>query len=131
MSSATQPLDQPRTFDRKFLIPVAIHAALWGIWLLELFQFSPYYESIYRKLNMKLPTLSEFVLSLAHGFIPSALLLVLVFVTLDSAISYRLRRSIAEKLWSGLMTVAPVTVILLTCVAICLPALKVVEALVK
>lgn len=131
MSSATQPFDQPRNFDRKLLITVAIHATLWAIWLLELFRFAPYYESIYRNLNMRLPQLSEFVLSLTHGFIPSALSLVLIFVALDSAVSYRLRRSIAEKLWSALMMIAPVTAILLTSVAICLPAVKIVEALAR
>lgn len=131
MSSAIQPFDHPRNFDRKLLIPVAIHAALWSIWLWELFRFAPHYESIYRNIGMRLPDLSAFVLSLTHGAIPSALLLVLIFVALDGAVSYRLRQSRAAKLWSGLMTAAAVTAILFTSVAISLPALKIVEGLAK
>lgn len=131
MSSAIQPFDRPRTFDRKLLITLAIHAALWGIWLLELFRFAPYYENIYQNLGMRLPQLSAFVLSLTRGSIPSALLLAVIFVTLDIAVSYRLRRSASERLWARLMTIAPVAAILLTGVAICLPALKIVEALAR
>ncbi|HTU16771.1 MAG TPA: hypothetical protein VMG10_01810 [Gemmataceae bacterium] len=108
-----------------------MHATLWGLWLLGLFTYAPRYESMYHKVNLKLPTMSELVLSLTHGWIPAALLLVLIFVAVDSAVSYRLRGVLAKELWSGFMTVAPVVVILLTCVAVCLPSVKVVEALVN
>lgn len=131
MSDATQSLDPRRSFDSKFLLRVALHTLLWGIWILGLFRFGPHYESMYRKINLRLPTMTEFVLSLTHGFIPAALLLVLIFVVIDGAVSYRLRRSLTQTLWSGLMTVAPVAAIVLTCVALCIPALKVLEGLVQ
>ncbi|HEY7326845.1 MAG TPA: hypothetical protein VH592_04355 [Gemmataceae bacterium] len=131
MSNSIESLDRTRYFSRKSLVIVAAHGFLWGIWLWGLFAFAPRYESMYRKLNLKLPTMTEFVLSLSHGFIPAALLLVFIFVALDSAVYSRLRRPITEKLWSGVMTLVPVTAILISCAAICLPSLKVVEGLVK
>ena len=131
MSNSIESLDHPRSFSRMPLLIVAAHAFLWGIWLWGLFAIAPRYESMYRKLGLRLPELSEFVLSLTHGFIPAALFLVLIFVALDSAVYYRIRRAVAEKIWSGLMTFVPVTAILITCMAVCLPALKVVEGLSK
>jgi type II secretory pathway component PulF len=131
MSNSIESLSHPRSFSRKPLLIVAAHAFLWGIWLWGLLAFAPRYESMYRKMNLRLPIFSEFVLSLTHGFIPAGLLLVFLIVALDSAVYYRLRRSVTEKLWSGLMTFVPVTAILMTCAAVCLPALKIVEALSK
>ncbi|HEY7427961.1 MAG TPA: hypothetical protein VH682_27255 [Gemmataceae bacterium] len=131
MNHSTQPIDHPRTFSMQPLLTVAAHAILWGLWMLLLFAFVPRCESIFRKVNLKLPTATELVLSLTHGFIPSALLLVLIFLAIDGAVYSRLRRSVAQKLWSGLMTVVPVVVIILTCVAICIPSLKVLEGLAK
>lgn len=131
MSNAEQSLDQPRPFDTRTLITVVLHTILWSLWLVGLFTFAPYYESMYRKINLKLPEISEQVLSLTHGWIPSALLLVLIFVAIDSAVSYRLRRAIAKQMWSAFMTVVPVVAILVTCVAIFLPAAKLLEALVR
>jgi len=110
---------------------VVLHTILWSLWLVGLFTFAPYYESLYRKVNLKLPEMSEVILSLTHGFIPSALLLVLILVAIDGAVSYRLRRAIAKQVWSGFITVAAVVVMLLTCVAILLPSAKALEAFVR
>jgi type II secretory pathway component PulF len=127
MSNSTQSLDQPRYVSMKPLLVVAAHSVLWGVWLLVLFSFAPRYENMYRRINLRLPEMSEMVLSLAHGFIPSALLLVLFFVAIDGAVYYRLRQAIAQRVWSGLMTGTAIAVIFMTVVAICLPALKLVE----
>jgi type II secretory pathway component PulF len=131
MSSSIEFLDHPRSFSRSPVLIVTAHAFLWGIWLLGLFAFAPRYESMYRKFNLLLPKMSEFMFTLTHGPIPAALLLVPIFVALDSVVYYRMRRSVAEKMWSGLMTAVPVMAILMTCFAICAPALKLVEGMAK
>jgi hypothetical protein len=56
--------------------------------------------------------------SLTQGECPLALLLSVVFIILDWSVSSRLRGVGAMAVWSALMTLAPLTAIILTALAL-------------
>ncbi len=130
MSNLREPVDGGRTYRTTVLL-VAAHAALWVVWLLGLFFFVPRCERIFRDLGMKLPSMTELVISLTHGIVPFALLVVLTFLVIDGAVYSRLRKMGGRVLWSSLMTVLPVIAILLTAVAVWEPTIKVLEGITK
>lgn len=111
-----------------FLV-VAAHAFLWFAWLLGLLLWVPRVERLLHKMNLKLPSATELVTVLTHGIVPLGVLLAIVFVLLDMAVYYRIRRPIARTLWSGLMTVMPVVAILFSAMALIQPMVLVLEAI--
>jgi type II secretory pathway component PulF len=100
-------------------------------WFLGLLLWVPRVESVFQRLNVKLPSSAEFVVAMTHGEVPFALLLSVVFIILDWSVSSRLRRAGVRAMWSSLMTLAPIAAITLTALALSRPMLLVLEALTK
>lgn len=110
----------------RLALVVTARAVLWIAWLLGLLLWVPRVENVFQRLHVRLPSSAAFVVSLTHGLVPAALLVVLFFIALDATVSYRLR---PRALWSGFMTIAPIAAIILTAVAVSTPMLRVLEAL--
>jgi hypothetical protein len=99
-----------------FLV-VAARAILWIAWFVGLVLWMPRIERVFMRFNVVLP-FRQFMRSLTHGEVPLALLLSVVFIILDWSVSSRLRGAGAMAIWSGLMTLAPLTAIILTALAL-------------
>jgi type II secretory pathway component PulF len=98
-------------------------------WFLGLLLWVPRVESVFQRLNVKLPSSAELVIASTHGGVPLALLLAAAFIILDLCVSSRLHRAGAKAMWSSLMTLAPIAAITLTALALSRPMLLVLEAL--
>lgn len=125
---STAPNPSNRLPAPTFLV-VAARAFLWIAWLLGLLLWVPRVERVFQNMNLKPPSTTELVMVLTHGTVPVGLLLVLVFVLLDGAVYYRLRRPVVRALWSGVMTVLPVIAMLFSAVAVSQPMDRVLEVL--
>ncbi len=110
---------------------VAARAVLWIAWLVGVLLWAPRVENVLHRLNVALPSSMKFVVVLTHGPIPNGLIVVVDIIVLDAIISYRLRRSGARALWSGLMNLAPFAAIILTVLAVGRPMLLVLEHIAK
>jgi hypothetical protein len=88
-------------------------------------------EQLLRNYNMKAPSATELMMALTHGIVPVGLLLMLAVLITDGVVYHRLRRSSAQALWSGLMTLAPVVVIIFSAVVLSHPLVLMLEALSK
>jgi type II secretory pathway component PulF len=113
------------------ILVVALHALFWTAWLAGLLLWVPRVERVFRDFNVKPPLMAELAITLTHGIVPLGLLLVLLFVLADGTVAYRLRRSGARALWSGLMTIAPVAAIIVTALALILPMVQLLEMIHK
>lgn len=130
MSSILSMTTSSHQLPRIFLVLMA-RAILWVAWLLGLLMWVPRVENVFQRLNLRPGSSAQFVISLTHGLVPLGLLLVLAFIALDGAVSYRLHRVIARALWSGLMTIAPIAVMILTAIVISRPMLLALEFITK
>ncbi len=110
---------------------VTARAVLWFAWLVGLLLGMPRVENIFQRLGLRIPSSTNFVLSLTHGLVPAGLLLILVLIALDGSVSYRLRQNGVRPLWSSLMTIAPIAAIILTAIAVGRPMLLVLEHITK
>jgi hypothetical protein len=109
---------------------VALHALLWAAWLVGILLWVPRVDQVLRNFNEK-PRSIALVMALTHGMVPFGLLVVLFFIIVDGTVAYRLRRSGVRALWWGLMTLAPVAVIIVTAVAVSDPMLWLLELISK
>ncbi len=128
MSTISSSPYASRRLPETFFV-IALHALLWAAWLVGLLLWVPRVERILRNYNMKAPSATELVMSSTHGIVPDGLLLMLAVLIADGIVYYRLRRSGAQALWSGLMTLTPVAVIIFSAFAISMPLVLMLEAL--
>jgi hypothetical protein len=110
----------------RLVLVVAARAVLWIAWLSGVLLWAPRVENALRRMNLRANSSAEFVFSLTHH-LPLGLLAVLTVITLDGSGSYLLRRTVAQTLWSALMTIAPIAAIILTVIEVSRPMLRVLE----
>ena len=120
----------PNRMSALFLV-VATRAALWIAWLLGLFMWAPRVENVFLRFGLRLPSSAASVVALTHGLLPFGVFLVLILITLDGTVSYRLRQSGKRVLWSRLMTLVLFATIILTAVDLSRAMLLLLEALDK
>ncbi len=113
------------------VLVVTARAALWIAWLLGLLMWAPRVENVFQRFGLRIPSSAASVVGLTHGLIPFGVLLVLVLITLDGTVSYRLRQSGNRALWSCLMTLVLFATIILTAVSLSRGMLLLLEALDK
>lgn len=110
---------------------ITTRAALWIAWLLGILTWVPRIENVFQRFGLRLPSSTAIVVALTHGLVPLGMFVVLVFITLDGSVSYRLRRSGIRTLWSKLMTLVLFATIILTAVNLSRAMLLLLEALDK
>jgi type II secretory pathway component PulF len=134
MSSITPTTDVSKRLPTTILV-VAIHSLLWITWLLGLLMWAPRAERIFRNFNMRVPGITELVLSLSR-FVSIYLLFagigLCLFLGADGLIYYRLRssaRRFRSELWSLVMILLPALVIVGTAIGLLNPLIWMLEAL--
>jgi type II secretory pathway component PulF len=134
MSDISRPHDPSRIL-RATILMVCLHGVLGMTWLFGLFFFVPRAEKTFRDFAMKLPALTELVLSMSRVVANYPLfvgLMAIVFLGVDGICYYQLRRSVSRlvsNLWSLVLFLVSGLVLVGTAIAILNPLIALQEAL--
>jgi type II secretory pathway component PulF len=136
MSIITQPPDASRHF-RATILMVTIHSFLWAGGLLGLFVWVPRAEKVLRDFNMKLPALTQLVMTVSQwvaNHVPFVGLFVFFLLAVDGLSYFQLRSSaprLISKLWSVSMFFLPIAIIARIVMGIRMPFIALPEGLSK
>jgi hypothetical protein len=134
VSIVTQPPDNYRVF-RDTVALLTLHSFLWAVGVFDLCWWGPRAESVFREFNMKLPSLTQFVLTLSRwirDYAPYVGLFVFLVLVSDGLVYHRLRTSaprFLSRLWSASMFFLPFAVIMGTMIGIITPLFALAEGL--
>ena len=120
------------------ILLAASHGVAWVVALLYLLIFAPRQKQVFEDFKMKLPWLTELVIDLSdfvNEFLIVPLFLLVVFLAVDTAILFVLRRKRALVVltwpWFILMLLVPIATVVLCWLGMYLPMIDLFEGLSK